>query len=254
MRRVVAFTFMAYAASWSYWGWMIATGQRVVPGSAASHLPGLIGPALAGSVTIALFEGRAGVARLARLCVTIPRARLFAGVAILLPPLLALIVLAFTARPFPSMAAFLGYPGMPAGTAALSALALIVVLNGYGEEIGWRGVLLPALLRRMGRLPATLIMALIWAGWHLPLFIVNSSMAALVGPALIGWLIGLVLGAFVLAHLWQITGGSLLAVALWHSFYNLSVATLATQGPTAAVVSTMVMVWGLAIAWTWRRG
>jgi membrane protease YdiL (CAAX protease family) len=38
------------------------------------------------------------------------------------------------------------------------------------EEPGWRGFALPKLQRRFGPFWATLILAPLWAGWHLPLF------------------------------------------------------------------------------------
>ena len=38
-----------------------------------------------------------------------------------------------------------------------------------GEEIGWRGFLLPALLKRNGPLTASLLLAVVWGLWHLPI-------------------------------------------------------------------------------------
>jgi membrane protease YdiL (CAAX protease family) len=38
-----------------------------------------------------------------------------------------------------------------------------------GEEIGWRGFLLPALLTRNGPLTASLLLAVVWGLWHLPI-------------------------------------------------------------------------------------
>ena len=43
------------------------------------------------------------------------------------------------------------------------------ILTAIGEEIGWRGFLLPALLERMSLVKSLLITGLIWACWHLPL-------------------------------------------------------------------------------------
>jgi uncharacterized protein len=41
-----------------------------------------------------------------------------------------------------------------------------------GEEPGWRGYALPRLEERFGPVRGTLLMAFLWAGWHLPLFLV----------------------------------------------------------------------------------
>jgi membrane protease YdiL (CAAX protease family) len=231
---------------------MYATGRVAGFGSSASHLPGLLGPALAALITTGLYEGRPGLARLVRRALTIPRARGYAALAILTPPVVALCVLALTAHPFPPFSDFFLYPGLPAGTPWYAVLGLVFVLNGWGEELGWRGWLQPELMRRHSRLGATLAVAAIWASWHIPLFAVNAQMHAMLGPGLIGWLIGLVLGAVVLAHV-TLTTDSLLVAALWHTAFNFAVATAATGGTSAAVVSTLVMVWGAGIVYDWQR-
>lgn len=45
------------------------------------------------------------------------------------------------------------------------------VITAMGEEIGWRGFLLPEMDRLMSRKMAILICGLIWAVWHFPLMI-----------------------------------------------------------------------------------
>lgn len=253
MRRIATFSFLAFSFSWSYWGWMLATGRVAGPGSTASHLPGLLGPAVAAILSAALFGGRGELVHLLRSSATISLRVGFALIAIAVPLLVALITLAVLPAPFPTAAAFAAFPGLPQGTGLMSAVVIVFIVNGIGEELGWRGALLPAFLERYGPIPATLATTAIWALWHLPLFWVNASMAALLGPALLGWLIGLLLGSFLLAYLWRITGGSVLATALWHTGYNFSVATEATTGVTAGVVSTLVMLWGAWVIWHWAR-
>jgi membrane protease YdiL (CAAX protease family) len=50
-----------------------------------------------------------------------------------------------------------------------------------GEEPGWRGYALPRLEHRFGPVGATLLLALLWAGWHIPLLFYPGWISASVG-------------------------------------------------------------------------
>jgi hypothetical protein len=51
----------------------------------------------------------------------------------------------------------------------------MVAVSSTSEEIGWRGYALPRLAARFGLRRASLILGLIWATWHLPLFFSTST-------------------------------------------------------------------------------
>ena len=125
--------------------------------------------------------------------------------------------------------------------------------GGLDEEIGWRGFVMEKWLPRYGRFGTTIRLSGLWLFWHIPVFFLNQTMAALIGPMLLGWAFGLVCGAFVLAHIYLFSGRSILVLALWHATYNMTVATPATTGFPAAAISTAIMVWGVIIAWKWWR-
>ncbi len=46
--------------------------------------------------------------------------------------------------------------------------ALIASIGGLGEEIGWRGFMMPRLEKKMGIGPAVLVGGIIWGVWHYP--------------------------------------------------------------------------------------
>ena len=64
---------------------------------------------------------------------------------------------------------------------------------------------------------------------------------------LVGFFLGMACGAVLLTWVYNGTAGSVLLVALWHITYNMTSATEAAKGTVAAVVSTMVMLWAIAL-------
>jgi membrane protease YdiL (CAAX protease family) len=113
---------------------------------------------------------------------------------------------------------------------------------GFGEEIGWRGYALPRLQKNRSALSATLILAVFWAGWHLPQFFYLFDVSIAVG-----WLFGLVAGAILFSWLYNSTEGSLPIVAVWHGAFNFITASAGGAGLIAAILSTIVMVWAVVV-------
>jgi membrane protease YdiL (CAAX protease family) len=236
---VATYVVLAYVVSWSCWLPLVATGSIVRQGDGwPTELPGLVGPFVAALVTLSLTGGRAAladwVARMVRFAVPVWCYLLIAGTFLL--GLGAALV-----RPGSldrhGLAAYTGAPDV--GLALTFLLALVV--NGFGEEAGWRGYLVDRLLPRHGLLRTAGLVAVVWAGWHLPLFLVLDSFRGL-GYAVVGWAIGLYAGSVMLTWLYAASGRSILVVALWHTTYNFTSATSAMNGLPAAVTSTAVMV------------
>ena len=255
-RPALSFYLLTLALSWGYWLTLLAQGRRVEPGSGVTHFPGLLGPILAAFAVTAVIGGRRGLGelfgRMFRLGPRLP-SKLMLALSPLALGAAAFAAMQFMGKPLPSADTFAHYPGLPEHWPLVGVVAAVIVVNGFGEETGWRGFLTERLLLTHGRFRATLWVALLWSLWHLPLFWLNLHMAALVGPVLIGWLFGLVCGAFVLAQVYLATGHSILCVALWHAAYNMMVATEIGTGLPAAIVSTVVMVWGFVVALRWWR-
>ena len=147
--------------------------------------------------------------------------------------------------PGPRWADLFVISGLPA--AALPMLAGLVVLNGFGEEGGWRGFAQERLQRRHGPVRAALVTALAWAGWHGPLFVILASFRGFSAAVLPGFFLGMLAGAVVLAYVYNAAGGGIAAAACWHVTYNLSSASAAASGTAAAVATTFVMIWAVAL-------
>ncbi|HZD79648.1 MAG TPA: CPBP family intramembrane glutamic endopeptidase, partial [Actinomycetota bacterium] len=169
---LVAFVVLAYLLSWSYWIPLAWNGAVVVPGGSVTHLPGLLGPALAALLVPLLAGDREALADLLRRMRLVTRPVWRFGLVSLSPLVflgLALPVAAVTGAPLPDVSDFARYSGLPV-LELWAVVPIVFVVNGLGEETGWRGFALPRLQQRFGPLGGTLVLAVIWAAWHVPLF------------------------------------------------------------------------------------
>lgn len=239
---MVAYAVLAYAFSWAWWIPMVVRGEIVRPGVGwPTHLPGLMGPALAAVVVTAVADGAPGLhdlwLRWTRWRVGWAWWLLVLGTAAL--AVLGLVVPLVLGDPVPEVAAFGRYSGIAEiGLLGVTAVALLV--NGVGEEAGWRGFAADRLLDRHGLRTTALIVAAVWGGWHLPLFWVNESFRTF-GLLAVGWAVGLVAGSIVLTWIYRGSGRSVLLVAAWHTAFNLTSATEGTGDLVAPLTSVLVI-------------
>lgn len=247
---IVWFVVLAYVFSWSWWVPIAVSGAVVDPGDGwPTHLPGLMGPALAGIVVTAFTEGRRGLTDIA---VRTVRWRVgwiwFAVIGATAAMSLIPLVTGASARDA------LLYSGSP--SAGMAVVVYVLILNGFGEEIGWRGFLADRLLHHNSLGRTALIVWAIWAPWHLPLFWLVGNFREFGVGGTIGWVIGIGFGSLLLTWLYRSALCSILVVALWHTAYNFATATEASAGVPAAVASSAVIVAGVIIlrrTSTWTR-
>ena len=238
---------LAYGFSWIWLVPLAVTGQVVQQGQGwPTHFPALIGPLLAALVVAA----RTGTLR--RLLRSMIRVRVpwrwwiwaLSPLALLAVGLVAAV---FAGGRLPQPSDFAVMSGLPSAIGVVGVAVLVLLVNGYGEETGWRGFALPLLQRRFPPLIAMLVLALIWAGWHLPMFLVVANFRGFSVGTVIGWLLGLTAGSIVLGWLYNRSGGSVALVAVWHAGFNLVSATAAATGLLAAIVSTVVMMQAIVL-------
>jgi CAAX protease family protein len=128
----------------------------------------------------------------------------------------------------------------------MASIFLWLATYGFGEELGWRGYLLPRLQRDQSAWSATVILWIIWATWHTPSFFYLHTASS--PGMLIGFLIGLLTGAIFLTWLYNSSGGSILIVAIWHGLFDyVTACTECKSGLIAATVSTLVMIWAVVV-------
>jgi uncharacterized protein len=123
-------------------------------------------------------------------------------------------------------------PGM-----LLAVLLILLVTGPLGEELGWRGFVLPRLLDRATPLAASLVIGAAWGVWHLPsFFMAGLPQEGLAIPAFLLMSLGLsVIATWIFLH----TGRSVLAVVVFHYTINLSMSVIGA--PLVAVMATTLL-------------
>ncbi|HTG46865.1 MAG TPA: CPBP family intramembrane glutamic endopeptidase [Actinomycetota bacterium] len=237
------FLAVTYTWSWSFW---IADA---IAGGHVSHFPGLLGP-MVGALATSGLTGTAGDLwrRMTRWRVP---ARWYGLAAIpLIPATVAYLVWWLLPIDGPNWSRIAHLPGAPA-LGGIGTLVILLLVNGYGEETGWRGFAVPHLRERHGPLAASLLLAIPWALWHLPTLWLDTGMRGFEPFMLPAFLLSLAAGSIVLT--WLAEGsGSILIVALWHTALNLGSATDAAAGGVAVLTSVVVIVWAVRVIRGWR--
>ena len=220
-RPLVAYFALAYAVTWAFWlpYYLTEAGLGLLP----IELPQLLvlfgqyGPTVAAFTLAAATGGRPAVRGLLR---RYGQWRVHPGwyPLVVVGPLL-LFALTVVARVGISPLGALGQDGPSILLAyLLDALVLKLVLGGaLGEEAGWRGFALPRLQARYGALGASLILGVLWTGWHAPLYLSASRVAN--NPPLV-FAVGVLAMAVVYTWVYNRTGGSLLIAILLHAAGN----------------------------------
>lgn len=183
----------------------------------------ILGPTLAAFIMAAITEGRAGVVTLLRRYVRWRVSLVWYLFVLLMPPIVAFVGLLLFAGGLPA----LHVPGVSFLLAYLTTyLSLIIAGGPFGEEPGWRGFALPRLQKRSGPLWGTLILAVLWALWHLPLYLFrpgyNGNTGGLDGflYSFLGFAGVVVALAIVFTWVFNNTRGSLLMTILLHAATN----------------------------------
>jgi membrane protease YdiL (CAAX protease family) len=126
-----------------------------------------------------------------------------------------------------------GLRGMPAWGAFVlwlfftaTATMILRIATALGEEIGWRGFLVPELAKQMAFTKLSLLSGIIWAAWHAPLLLLADYNAGTNRwYAMTCFTVMIVSSSFISAWL-RLKSGSLWPAAVLHASHNLFVQTV----------------------------
>ena len=232
MIRLGAFFLLTFGLTWAVWLSPLPVGGPV-------FYLGVFAPSLVALALTAMDDGRAGVARLlARIGRWDVGARWYViavGYMAVLK-LLAAVIHRLVAGAWP---AFGETPWL-----LMFGAILVSMWVQAGEEIGWRGYALPRLTRYLGLGGASVLLGVIWALWHLPLFFLPGSGSD--DQSFLIYLMYVTTLSVVIGWLYWKTNGSLLLVMVMHASVNNTNGIVPARLPHAVDVLSLeasVMMW-----------
>ncbi len=208
----MVFVAIAYAFSWAIW----LTGILSIDGLTSLEdgrfagflLAGSFGPTIAALATAGLTGGRSSIVRLLKSVILVRVNWRVYVVTFFLMPVIGLVFYLFL-----GISAKIALWKIATTMIALIPLNAIVVgiilgVGPLGEEMGWRGFLQSHLQGRAGPITVALIVGLVWAFWHLPVFRFADFRNGLYwSHFVVLYPISTTLTAFTMGHLWRWSNG-----------------------------------------------
>jgi uncharacterized protein len=105
---------------------------------------------------------------------------------------------------------------------------------GCGEELGWRGWLLPRMCTRYQPVVAAAIVGVIWGCWHVPILLSGARPASI-------FLFGVLGLSFLFTALWQRVNGNVFVLAVAHASVNAPLAMLDSR----VAMNALFVLYGL---------
>jgi membrane protease YdiL (CAAX protease family) len=230
--RLASFLLVAYAFTWTVQGALLFSGMEASWTHSIIIGIGAFGPAVGAAVVVGATGGdlRTWVGQLFRWRI----GRRWWLLALGLP----FVILVLGTAIYVALGGPVAFGGPSLAGIYLFAMAWGVVLGGGQEELGWRGFMLPVLQERYSALVSSVLVGAAWAGWHLPLFLNPTTFhgAWPLSQRLL-WGVTILAGSVLWTWMYNATGGSVLAVAVFHAginamgiFHPADVAALAPEG------------------------
>ena len=99
-------------------------------------------------------------------------------------------------------------------------LLMMIFLSGGQEEVGWRGYISPYLEKRFGLVIGALILGIVWAVWHLPLWFLSA--AGLSHTNFFAFMLGVIGISYFFSWIVSASGNRLMSGLVAHGLLNAS--------------------------------
>lgn len=233
MNRKKLFVFLILTFLWSWILWIIGLNylsdginQESIGKFLVFFFVGVYGPTISGIITSLFYDGLKGLFELIKK-VFIWKVPLKYYIYIILLPLIFVII---------GIALYSQFIGEIGGFDKMAFLSIPTILlaglyaGPLGEELGWRGFLLPELRKKYTNLKSAIIIGFIWFIWHIPLWwapfgtlVSGESISFL---PVISYFLMLMCLSIIITWLVINSKGSVLVAILFHLSINAGIALL----------------------------
>lgn len=243
-RDLGLFFLIAFLWSWVLWIPELLWGIRLYLGP--------FGPFVAAFLLTGLYEGKSGVVKLLKRGVDFGFKKVWLIPILLLFPVLqglALLLSTLVGEPAPDLPLLRNPLFIPYW------FVYMLFLGGpLQEEFGWRGYALDRLQARYSAGKASVILGIVWALWHLPLFFVKGMSIQYQVQNIIPSVVYITFLSILFTWIYNNTGGSVLATLLFHAVLNLSTYKLFPVFETrigAGFSSMLTIVTAIVVLMVW---
>lgn len=117
----------------------------------------------------------------------------------------------------------------------------MILIGGGQEELGWRGYILDFLERRLGMWLGNLVLGVVWALWHLPLFFIPGASQSFM--PFTGFILLMIGYSYFFAWVRQSSGNRILAGVVTHGWANAFVPLFPTLVMSEGEMQPRFWIW-----------
>jgi membrane protease YdiL (CAAX protease family) len=238
-REIVSFFALTFALTWALQLPGVLAQGGLLPGGVEPYMPlvvlGIFGPMVA-AVIIVRRTGEKGAARSLLRRLRTPRPGVpWILLSLVLPGVLLSGALAL-ARVFGRDGPLFYFPDPP-------GRIVVGLIIACAEEVGWRGFALGRLSLLVGRVRASLVLGILWALWHIPMF-VGQAVPMNLMPIMVLFFLG---GSVVFSWFYFRLKESLFIVVMLHLGSHLNNSHLALPADISPLIAQTVAFCVLAV-------
>ncbi|OQW86954.1 MAG: CAAX protease [Rhodoferax ferrireducens] len=214
--QLLAFFVLTFAWSWSFWLMSALVNGRSQVLVSGLFIVGGFGPGFAAVAVVGYSEGLRGLRQWLTRCLQWQQRWLWMALAFFFPMIFMGLALAAHVALGGTL---LASPAAGHLLLAVVNFPLVFLVGGpLGEEFGWRGYALPLMQQRLGWRATSLLLGVVWAVWHLPLFWIAGTAQSHMPAGL--FLLSVVASSVTFAWLFNRSNASVLPCLVLHTAVN----------------------------------